>query len=229
MKTINNILKFIALLLLYILFANIPIIFLSMMGIDYTNWPPLIKYSYMFICNIVTMIIIMGIYYKTLKNDFKKFFNKNFLNNLETPFKYWLIGFIVMIISNLILGIVTKGIAGNEEAVRDLMKQAPIYMAFDICIYAPILEELIFRKSIRDITNKKWLYVLLSGLIFGFLHVIGTLSNPIDLLYLIPYSSVGLAFAYTYYKTNNIYSTITMHFLHNTMSFILLILAGTAG
>ena len=172
------------------------------------------------------MTIIISIYHKTLIKDFKNFFNKNIFNNLENAFKYWLLGFIVMVVSNLILTAITEGIASNEEAVRTLIKAAPIYMFFDVSIYAPLMEELIFRKSIRDITDRKWLYILTSGLIFGGLHVISSISSPVDLLYLIPYSSLGIAFAYSYYKSNNIFSSITMHCMHNTLSFILLMISG---
>lgn len=228
MKTFKNILVTIALILLYLFFSSIPVMFLYIIGIDYNSWNEIFKIIYMLMCNIVIMAIVCGIYYKTLADDFKTFFNKNILNNLENSFKYWLLGFIVMIVSNLILSLITNGIAGNEESVRELIGKAPIYMAFDVCIYAPLIEELIFRKSIRDITNKKWIYVLLSGLIFGGLHVIGSITSPVDILYLIPYSSLGIAFAYSYYKNNNIFSTISMHVMHNTMSFIILIIAGLA-
>ncbi len=226
MKTIKNISISLGLVLLYLLFTNIPVIFMYLLGIDYNKFNQTIKILYMFICNIIVMTIIISIYHKTLIKDFKNFFNKNIFNNLENAFKYWLLGFIVMVVSNLILTAITEGIASNEEAVRTLIKAAPIYMFFDVSIYAPLMEELIFRKSIRDITDRKWLYILTSGLIFGGLHVISSISSPVDLLYLIPYSSLGIAFAYSYYKSNNIFSSITMHCMHNTLSFILLMISG---
>ena len=226
MKTIKNISISLGLILLYLLFTNIPVIFMYLLGIDYNKFNQTIKILYMFICNIIVMTIIISIYHKTLIKDFKNFFNKNIFNNLENAFKYWLLGFIVMVVSNLILTAITEGIASNEEAVRTLIKVAPIYMFFDVSIYAPLMEELIFRKSIRDITDRKWLYILTSGLIFGGLHVISSISSPVDLLYLIPYSSLGIAFAYSYYKSNNIFSSITMHCMHNTLSFILLMISG---
>jgi hypothetical protein len=225
-KIIKNSAISLGLILLYLLFSSIPIIFLYFIGIDYTTWSTTFKIIYMFICDIAVMTIILGIYHKTLIKDFKEFFNKDIFNNLENSFKYWLVGFIIMVVSNLILSSLTGGIAGNEESVRSLIDIAPIYMAFEVSIYAPIIEELIFRKSIRNITNNKWVYVLLSGLIFGGLHVVSSISSPLDLLYIIPYGALGIAFAYSYYKNNNIFSTITMHMMHNTLSFVILIIAG---
>ena len=99
-------------------------------------------------------------------------------------------------------------------------------MIFCTCIYAPVCEELAFRKSIRDVINNKYLYVLASGLIFGLLHVIGFISTPLDLLYLIPYSSLGIVFALLYYRTNNIFSSITIHAMHNALSVLVYLLLG---
>ena len=40
--------------------------------------------------------------------------------------------------------------ANNEEAVRTLIDKAPLYMIFSVSIYAPFVEEIIFRKGIKD-------------------------------------------------------------------------------
>ena len=127
-----------------------------------------------------------------------------------------------MYISNYIIGIITNGqLAENEEAVRNLIDTVPLYMAFNVMIYAPITEELIFRKSIREFINNKWIYALISGLVFGGLHAISSITDIISLLYLIPYCSLGIIFGLLYYKTNNIFSTIIIHSIHNAIAFIL--------
>lgn len=179
------------------------------------------KVIFSFIVNLLFLLLMIIVYSKTLKKDFKLFF-KDFFTNIEISIKYWLIGFSVMIISNLIIIVITNGaIASNEEQVRSLIDISPLYMLFSVSIYAPLTEELLFRKGFRDFINNKWLYIIISGCVFGGLHVIGSITGPIDLLYLIPYCSLGIAFAYTYYKTNNIFSTICMHSIHNTMAIIL--------
>ena len=94
-------------------------------------------------------------------------------------------------------------------------------MIFSVSLYAPFTEELIFRKGFRDVFKNNFIYVLVSGITFGALHVITYIKTPMDYVYLIPYCSLGLAFAYTYSKSNNIFSTISMHFLHNTMAIVL--------
>ena len=206
---------------LFILFIIWDSIFLSFFGNIIIKLSLPYKVFFSFIVNLLFLFLIIFVYFKTLKKDFKSFF-KDFFNNIEISIKYWLIGFTVMIISNLIIVVITNGaIAGNEEQVRDLIDISPLYMLFSVSIYAPLTEELLFRKGFRDIIKNKWLYIIVSGCVFGGLHVIGNIASPVDLLYLIPYCSLGIAFAYTYYKTNNIFSTICMHSIHNTMAIIL--------
>lgn len=111
-------------------------------------------------------------------------------------------------------------LAENEEAVRSLIDIYPIYMIFQLIIYAPLTEELIFRKSIRNICQNKYIYIFLSGLIFGGLHAISSITTPLDLIYLIPYCSLGFIFAFLYSKTDNIFSTITAHAFHNGLALL---------
>lgn len=175
--------------------------------------------------DLLLMVILFFSYRKTLIEDGKAFI-KNFSDNVNIAFKYWLTGLIVMMVSNLLINMFTSSIANNEESVRSLLSVMPLYMIFDIVLYAPFTEELIFRKSFRDIFKSKWLYIIASGFTFGALHVVSSVEVLSDLLYLIPYCALGFAFSSLYYKTNNIFSSISMHFFHNTMTLVLLLLSG---
>lgn len=213
----------IKLIFLFTLFFTISAIPISIFNIDITKFNDLDYVIYSLICDLIFLFVIVLCYYKSLIKDFKPFF-KDFLKNLETSFKYYLIGIAVMITSNLIINLLLEnGISTNENTIRNYITISPLLMGIEISLYAPIAEELLFRKSFREVINNKVLYVLISGLVFGLLHVIST-DGLIKFLYLIPYSSLGIAFAYTYQKTNNIYSTIVMHSIHNTFTFILLLI-----
>lgn len=173
---------------------------------------------YLTTSNVILIAIFILIYHNTLINDFKSFF-KNFTKNIDISLKYWSAGFAIMVISNLFITFVlNKTIAGNEEAVRNYIDTLPLFMIFNTVIYAPIVEELTFRKSIRDAISNKWVYVITSGLIFGLLHITGYITSVYDLVYLIPYGALGISFALLYYKTNNIWSTISMHAMHNFLA-----------
>lgn len=213
------ILKSLGLIFLLLCFQIIPLLFLD---IDISKLSTTNKIIYNLICDILLIIIFILIYKKDIIKDFKNFFNKKIFKNLKVALKYWGLGLIIMISTNLIIGIITNGaLAQNEESVRSLIDKSPLFMLFELMIYAPITEELIFRKSIREITDNKYIYPLLSGLIFGLLHILSSYKNPLTLLYIIPYGSLGYIFAKLYQKTNNIFSTITIHSLHNTITLIL--------
>lgn len=213
-------------LLLFMLFFTISSIPIKLFNIDIKNFSDYGIILYSFICNIAFLIIIVISYYKTLKKDFKPFFN-NFLNNFEEAFKYYIIGLGIMIVSNLIISLgLNGGVGENEETVRSFIDVAPFLMFLEVSIYAPIAEELLFRKSIREVVNNKWLYIFISGFIFGALHVT-SITSLFDLLYLIPYCSLGFAFAFIYAKTDNIYSTISIHAMHNTITILLYFLGAS--
>lgn len=218
-----SIFKAVGLFLLFFTISSIPIL---LFDIDIEKFSEFNIIVYSFVCNIIFLIIIMACYYKTLKKDFKPFF-KNFWKNFEESFKYYIIGLGIMIVSNLIITFVlNEGVGANEETVRSYIDIAPILMFFEVALYAPLAEELLFRKSIREVIKNKWLYILVSGFIFGSLHVL-EINSLIDLVYLIPYCSLGFTFAYIYAKTDNIYSTISIHATHNAVTMILYILGAS--
>ena len=221
---------FIVLFLLMLIFPYIP---LEIFRIDLDKLSFNYKVLYNFMCDIGFMIILFMIYKNELIIKFKEYF-KNFRENINTTFKYYLIGFLVMIISNIVIVLFFKNAsANNEEAVRTLIDKAPLYMIFSVSIYAPFVEEIIFRKGIKDSVmafsnNKftKYLFILISGILFGSMHVIGSVTSAYDYLYIIPYSALGISFAALLYKTDNIFSTITIHSIHNTASIILYFMGG---
>lgn len=224
MKRINeifNIFKICLLLVLVLMFSSIPIFIFK---IDFNSLSLIMQIAYYFICDLLFLLIIFFLYRKTFINDIKAYFN-DFKNNFEVSFKYWFAGFLLMVISNLVISIFFKDAnAGNEESVRSMISDAPIYMLFAVSIYAPFVEEMVFRKGFREIFKSKYIYIIMSGFVFGSLHVLSSVSNPYDLLYLVPYSALGISFAALYYKTDNIVSSMIMHSIHNTMAALVYIL-----
>ena len=127
-----------------------------------------------------------------------------------------------MMISNFILiFVLSSGVSTNEQQINELYDKYPIYVFIASCIFGPFIEEMIFRFSLRKLVTNDKIFIVASGLIFGLLHVIFSFNSMIDLLYVIPYGALGVSFAYTYVKTDNIWSTIFVHTLHNTALTIL--------
>ena len=174
--------------------------------------------------DLILVLILIILYFKELKKEFKTF-KKNWKLNMDTAFKYWFIGLMIMCISNIAIGLITDlSTSSNEQAVQTLVSSTPYLMLFTAGILAPIAEELTFRKGVSKIFKNKWVYATASGLIFGLLHVIGS-RNILEYLYVIPYGSLGFFFALTYYDTKSIYPSIIMHAIHNSALILLSIFA----
>ena len=180
-------------------------------------------YLFIYIGLAITYIII---YKKSLLNELKDF-KKNYKHILKTTSKYWLIGLGIMIISSTIL--TSYGITDttNQEQNINLFQKTPIIQSFIAIILAPIIEELVFRRSFKDFTNNKHLFAFTTGLIFGGIHVISSITSIKDILmilHIIPYSAVGIAFGYAYKEHNNILGTMSIHALHNAIAIIEIII-----
>ena len=229
----SKILPLITFITLILLMAYLPSIPIKLLNINIDNFTKKTIILYTFICDLVYMLIIFLIYKKDIIKNFKDFKN-NFLKIFELSFKYYLVGLFLMITSNLIISLIfSSANANNEEIIREYIDLYPLYMLFSVSIHAPFVEEMIFRKAIHDCFKpfkesnfNKYFYILLSGFIFAGLHVVGLSDNLIDYIYIIPYLSLGIAFASLYQKSNNIFSTIMMHCLHNTVTVLLYLLVG---
>ena len=184
-------------------------------GINYDSVPLTIKVIYA----IIYEIMMIGIIILILKDEIKKALNdikKNHINYFSKYIKYWFLALIIMFASNLVITFISKGgIAGNEETIRTIFSQTPVYIFISSVFFAPVLEELVFRQGIRNIFSNNLVFIIISGLVFGGLHVVGNINAWYDILYLIPYCTPGFVFAYILTKTDNIFVPMGLHFLHN--------------
>lgn len=180
------------------------------------------------IMELIMVIVFTLMNLKKLKHDYHDF-EANYKEYLKIGIKYWFIGFIIMGISNpIISNFITNNIAANEETNRMLLLNYPIYSILAMTIMGPYVEELVFRANFKEGFNKH-VFIIFTTLLFAGVHVFNGYSNLIDLIYFIPYGSLAFFFALTYVKTNNIFTTIVIHTLHNTLSVMILILYYSLG
>ena len=131
-----------------------------------------------------------------------------------------------MMLSNILINVyITNNIAANEASNRSTLESYPIYAILAISLIGPLAEELTFRCNFKDLFHHRNTFVLLTSLIFASAHVLTSLTSITDLIYLIPYMSLSLALGFAFYDTDNIYTTITIHTMHNTLATILLVVA----
>ncbi len=174
--------------------------------------------------DIILLLLFIIIYHKDLKKEFK-IFKKNLIENLDTGLQCWLIGLFIMLLSNFLIQLLFhNGIANNENAVRKMIEIFPLAMIINAGFISPFNEEIAFRKTIKDTCPNKWLFILLSFLLFGGAHVITNAKVLTDYLFIIPYGTLGASFALAYYKTNTVFTSIFFHMFHNLSLTLILIL-----
>ena len=114
----------------------------------------------------------------------------------------------------------------NEELNRQALLSYPVIGFVSISIIAPFVEEMIFRFGLRKITGNNIMFPIMSFLIFGFLHTVAGLDRSLlELVYIIPYGALGFVFAKAYQKSDNIFSSISAHMMHNTFCYVMTIIA----
>lgn len=211
----NNMLKGIGVLVIYLICVSSASIPLEILNINYSAWSDSSLILYSVIYELLLMILFIFIYRKDFFNDVN-IFKKDIKGYLNKYIKYWYLALGLMYAASLFVLIFKSGIASNEETVRATLDTAPLYTFILTVMIAPILEELVFRLSFRKMFAKSnWLFIILSGLFFGSMHVFGNATEWSDLLYLLPYSLPGCVFAYTLVKSNNIMVPISIHTIHN--------------
>ncbi len=175
------------------------------------------------VSSIIILFLLFLLYRKDLIKEFK-IFKDNLSNNIDIGFKYWIIGLIGMMISNIIISLLLNGGgADNEQLVQQMIKTSPLLMIINAGVIAPLNEEILFRKNFRNLFSKNIIFILLSGIIFGYMHVSSS-TNLLQFAYIIPYSSLGICFAIAYCKTNTVFTSICMHAMHNTILTLISIL-----
>ena len=102
----------------------------------------------------------------------------------------------------------------TTEAISDMMSVSPILAFVVMVIVAPVVEELVFRKTIIDSTKKfgEKNAIVFSALCFGMFHM-----NIQQVIYAF---IIGLVFGYVYSRTGRIYYTMMMHSVNNLIGFL---------
>ena len=173
---------------IYLLFFIFPIVFQLVFYNFVTSDNNLVKSITLLACEISLTIILIILNKNKFKNCFKDF-KKNRKEYFDICFKFWLLGFIAMSVSNLLINFfVTNGIANNEAINRTVLKEFVIYAVPAMCILGPICEELAFRASFKNAIRNKKLFVFITSLLFALAHIVSSYTGLTDFLYIFPYT-----------------------------------------
>jgi len=170
-----------------------------------------------FIAYAILCTVVVFLTHKIFRQDFHK------VDSWGNLFKQMGIGLVftfgaAFIGNSIVVLLGTTEIALNQEMVESALATMPILMIITIVIFAPIVEEVIFRLVLMNLFNWKPINNLIfSSLIFGLVHVIAG-----GIIHIIPYFLMGLVFGYFYLKNNNIWHVTILHVLHNGLTAMLM-------
>ncbi|MDY6063305.1 MAG: type II CAAX endopeptidase family protein [Erysipelotrichaceae bacterium] len=172
------------------------------------------------IYTLVITVVFIFIMRKALVDDFKNI-KGNYKAVIIQTLKY--LG--LMLVANLIIGNLLNLIGSsseNEAALKEVMNLSLPLLFVNAVIFAPIVEEAVFRLAIfRPLREKNRIVAyVVSSVLFGLLHVIGS-ANLINYLQIILYASMGYFLAKNYEKNNSLIASISLHFLNNLLAFTL--------
>lgn len=200
----------------------------AMYAQDYFNSNPIlfdnIKSFYCAVQFLTYMPLIVILFYclrHDLVNDLKDFF-KNIKSNIGIIAAAF---FGMLALAGLVAVIYEEiGVTGesaNENLINELLDSPGKWlMILSVVLFAPIIEELIFRKLFIDTCEIKFklnptIAIIISTVLFAFIHV----TDIESLKFIFQYMALALPICMAYhYSNNNIFVVTIVHVINNFMS-----------
>lgn len=151
-----------------------------------------------------------------LKRDIFLFFG-NFRCYCRFFFPKFGLFFVVYYAVALMLSVLIQEPSANQSLL--LTVSLPL-LAFSSLIYAPIVEEIIYRGFLRRFIENDRIFMLISALIFGIIHMLHSGQTLAQYLYIIEYAMLGGFLAWLYVKSDNICLSMLGHCCLNLVAFL---------
>lgn len=138
--------------------------------------------------------------------------------------------FVALFIFNSLLSLVTDlSTSENQLTIIEVFRQSPMYIIFLAVVFAPIVEEVIFRgivyRSLRYL-KFKWFAVFVSTFLFGLIHVTNAvlMGRFEDAWFIIVYMAIGFFMIRIYEHSGDILSPILLHMGYNAIAVLVMYL-----
>ena len=165
-----------------------------------------------FIPQIVCFIIFAFMYYKMIVKDVKKLNVKSVLITIG-------IGILLVLFNDGITHLLRNVDVpmNNQDMIENMFYNYKFLVGIIVSIFAPVTEELVFRYSIGTIIKNKWIFLIVSSVIFGLMHGIGLIT----FLYIF----IGLILGLAYLKSDkNIAVPMIIHIINNLAAVIMMLI-----
>ena len=168
---------------------------------------------------LIGSIVFLGLFGKDILYQIKQSYGKWF-KIIKSTFIYY---FIYILLATIYLIIVEPLLpttsSQNQELVSMIATSSLLLMSISTIILAPFIEEFVFRYALINAENKSRVSksLIISSLIFGFVHIYGGLQNGQfhELLFLPQYALMGYMMGLVYLQTNSLMGAIFFHMINN--------------
>lgn len=123
---------------------------------------------------------------------------------------------VIQVLNGIAISLHWTAESQNQDALMQLLQQAPLTMVLIAVVGAPPVEELLFRgllmHSFGSLKDKRrlWAVSIISSVVFGLMH-----AGPSEPYNMLSYIAMGAVFTATYAKTKDIRYSMALHFLNN--------------
>ena len=112
----------------------------------------------------------------------------------------------------------------NESLLYQQFTKSPLITMILLTIYYPIVEMIVFQKTIKQVIHKKWLFIMISSLFFGYFNIAFSNITVSSILESIPYIVSNALLAYCYIKSDTIVAPSLIKIFYNCLVTIIHIL-----
>lgn len=165
---------------------------------------------------VAIVVIALLLFLPEFKRDVPAFF-KNFGVYCRFFFPKFGVFFLVYYLVAFTITLIAQMPAANQALLAEL--PLPL-LAFSALIYAPVVEETIYRGYLRRVISDDTFFIIVSALIFGAIHMLHGGQTAAQMLYIVEYCLLGGFLAYLYVKSDNICVAMLGHFCLNFVAFI---------
>lgn len=210
----------------FALYPFILVLFIDLVGLDIWLTNGIIDIVYSLLMLVASIYLTRDLLWRSI--------NVLAEHPLKT-FKIILTTFSFMLFSSFVLNFIISYLSGlgdsaNQSYIIDLFKDYPYLILIQALVYAPIVEEIMFRGLIFGSLAKKSipLAMVVSSLLFGLAHVYDSLlsGNFADLWFIPTYAMLGYFLNRAYLKSGTIISSMALHFMNNALGLLAIVVVG---
>ena len=165
------------------------------------------------------LIIVFLIYFNDIVTSLKDLSKKSIKKMLIL-----LLSLIIVQVATNTLSVSIIGVNNhyyNNGILSNYLDKWPILMSINMIIYYPIVETLVFSKTLKDIINGKWVFIVCASLFFWLVNLLAFDFTYVSIIATMSCFTTSIVINYFYYKYDNISQIFIVKMIYNLIFLLL--------